>query len=82
MTVVISYTFGTNIFVQDKQVLGIPQVFVTFSDNLRSVSVKGRDAQDVLDIAQRSYLDRNYKPGWDIESVQLVENKILEESYR
>jgi hypothetical protein len=23
---------------------------VTFSDNLRSVSVKGRDAQDVLDI--------------------------------
>lgn len=55
---------------------------VTFSDNLRSVSVKGRDAQDVLDIAQRSYLDRNYKPGWDIESVQLVENKILEESYR
>ncbi|XP_071129133.1 uncharacterized protein [Mytilus edulis] len=51
-------------------------------DNLRSVAVKGRDAQDVLDNLQRSFLDRNFKANWEVTSVCLVENKTLEDAYR
>ncbi|XP_052071222.1 uncharacterized protein LOC127709654 isoform X2 [Mytilus californianus] len=51
-------------------------------DNLRSVTVKGRDAQDVLDNLQRSYLDRNFRANWEVTSVYLVENKTLEDAYR
>lgn len=51
-------------------------------DNLRTVELKSRDAQEISNLVSRSYLERNYKSPWELKVLHLVDNKELEDSYR
>ncbi|KAL3877342.1 hypothetical protein ACJMK2_035065 [Sinanodonta woodiana] len=51
-------------------------------DNLRTVTPDSRDAKDVVSVVEHSYLDTSYRGTWQLKSMQLVENKDLEENYR
>lgn len=53
-----------------------------WSDNLRSVNIASRDAQEILQTITRSFLDHTYKGVWQVTSTHLVQNKELEETYR
>ncbi|KAK3091344.1 hypothetical protein FSP39_019133, partial [Pinctada imbricata] len=50
-------------------------------DNLRTVDLKSRDAQEVCNVVERSYLD-NQKTLWEVKTIHMVDNKELESQYR
>ncbi|KAK3610745.1 hypothetical protein CHS0354_028143 [Potamilus streckersoni] len=51
-------------------------------DNLRTVTPDSRDAKEVVSVVEHSYLDTGYRGTWQLKTMQLVENKDLEENYR